>query len=255
MALALKIGKCNLIGNYRENNEDSVDAKALPDMTICMVADGMGGQQAGEVASKNAIEIIPRELQRHLAGALGHEETKSVIRKAIVQANEEILTMASLDRELKNMGTTIVMAVWRKGSSIMYVAGLGDSRAYLIRGKRIEQLTVDHSIAQALVEAKTISATEARTHRYRNVLWKYLGSNEVGEGPEVKVVNLQAGDRFLLCTDGLSSFVPDEHILNYAKDQEDVQVCADGLGALALDTEHNSRDNVSCIVIEVVESA
>ena len=255
MALALKIGKCNLIGNYRENNEDSVDAKNLADMTICMVADGMGGQQAGEVASKNAIEIIPRELQRNMSGALGHDDTKTVIRKAIVQANEEILTMASLDRELKNMGTTIVMAVWRKGSSIMYVTGLGDSRAYMIRGKRIEQLTVDHSIAQALVEAKTISATEARTHRYRNVLWKYLGSNEVGEGPEVKVVNLQAGDRFILCTDGLSSFVSDEHMLNLIKDQTDVQESADSLGALALDTEHNSRDNVSCIVVEVVENA
>jgi protein phosphatase len=254
MALALKIGKCNLIGNYRENNEDSIDAKVLADMTICMVADGMGGQQAGEVASKHAIEIIPRELQRHLAGALGHDETKTVIRKAIVQGNEEILTMASLDRELKNMGTTIVMAVWRKGSSIMYIAGLGDSRAYLVRGKRIEQLTVDHSIAQALVEAKTIPAAEARTHRYRNVLWKYLGSHEVGEGPEVKVVNLQAGDRFLLCTDGLSSFVPDDQMLNFIKDQADVQECADGLGQLALDAEHNSRDNVSCIVIEVVES-
>jgi protein phosphatase len=152
------------------------------------------------------------------------------------------------------MGTTIVMAVWRKGSSIMYVTGLGDSRAYMDHGKRIEQLTVDHTIAQALVEAKTISAIEARTHRYRNVLWKYLGSNEVGEGPEVKVVNLQAGDRFLLCTDGLSSFVSDEQMLNLIKDQADVQECADALGALALDTEHNSRDNVSCIVIEVVES-
>src|SRR5207253_2989824 len=82
-----------------------------------------------------------------------------------VQANEEILTMASLDRELKNMGTTIVLAVWRKGSAIMYIAGLGDSRAYQIRGKRIEHLTIDHSIAQALVEAKTISAAEARTQR------------------------------------------------------------------------------------------
>lgn len=249
MALALKIGKCNLIGNYRENNEDSVDAKILPDMTICMVADGMGGQQAGEVASRNAIEIIPRELQRHLSGALGHEETKTVIRRAIVQANEEILTMASLDRELKNMGTTIVMAVWRKGSSIMYVTGLGDSRAYLVRGKRIEQLTVDHSIAQALVEAKTISATEARTHRYRNVLWKYLGSNEVGEGPEVKVVNLQAGDRFLLCTDGLCGVVTDDRLLDCMNGYEDVQECADALGQFALDS--GSRDNVSCIVIDV----
>ncbi|HZT83296.1 MAG TPA: protein phosphatase 2C domain-containing protein [Gemmataceae bacterium] len=254
MALSLNIGKCSLIGNYRENNEDAVDAKVFPDLTVCLVADGMGGQAAGEVASRRAIEIIPRELRKHLVGALGHEETKTVIRRAIVQANEEILTMASLDRDLKNMGTTVVLALWRRGSAILYVAGLGDSRAYLIRGKRIEQLTVDHSIAQALVEAKTISATEARTHKYRNVLWKYLGSNEVGEGPEVKVVTLQAGDRFLLCTDGLSSFVSDEQLLNFVKEHPDVQECAEGLGQLALDPEHNSRDNVSCIVIEVTES-
>ena len=101
----------------------------------------------------------------------------------------------------------------------MYVAGMGDSRVYLIRGKKIEQLTVDHSIAQALVEAKTISAAEARVHRYRNVLWKYLGSAEVGEGPEVKVVPMQAGDRFLLCTDGLSGVVSDEQLLEFMQEQ------------------------------------
>src|SRR5207245_1150782 len=143
--------------------------------------------------------------------------------------------MAALDRELKNMGTTVVVALWRKGSALMYLAGMGDSRAYHLRGKKIEQLTVDHSIAQALVEAKTISAAEARTHRYRNVLWKYLGSAEVGEGPEVKVVQLQAGDRFLLCTDGLSGVVPDEQLLSFIKDKADVQECADSLCQLGLD--------------------
>ena len=159
--------------------------------------------------------------------------------------------MAALDRDLKNMGTTVVLTVWRKASSILYVSGLGDSRGYLIRGKKIEQLTVDHSIAQALVEAKTISAAEARTHRYRNFLWKYLGSKEVGDGPEVKVVSLQAGDRFLLCTDGLSGVVADEQLLDYVREQTDMQDCADGLGQLALDS--GSKDNVSCIVIEVME--
>src|SRR4029077_308405 len=153
----------------------------------------------------------------------------------VVQANEEIMAMAALDRELKNMGTTVVVSLWRKGSSLMYVAGMGDSRAYQIRGKKIEQLTVDHSIAQALVEAKTISAAEARTHRYRNVLWKYLGSAEVGEGPEVKGVQLQAGDRFLLCTDGLSGVVSDEQLLEFITAATDVQQCADGLCKLALD--------------------
>ena len=217
MALALNIGKCTLLGNYRENNEDSIDVKPFPDMTVCLVADGMGGQAAGEVASKRAIEIVPRELKKHLGASVSDDETKAIIRRAIVQANEEIMAMAALDRELKNMGTTIVLTLWRKGSNQMYVAGMGDSRVYLIRKGKIEQLTVDHSIAQALVEAKTISAAEARVHRYRNVLWKYLGSAEVGEGPEVKLAPLQAGDRFLLCTDGLSGVVSDEQLANFTR--------------------------------------
>jgi protein phosphatase len=252
MALALNIGKCTLLGNYRENNEDSIDVKVFPDLTVCLVADGMGGQAAGEVASKRAIEIVPRELKKHLSPEMTNDETRNVLRRAIVQANEEIMAMAALDRELKNMGTTIVVTVWRKGSNSLSVTGMGDSRVYQIHGKNIEQLTVDHSIAQALVEAKTITAAEARVHRYRNVLWKYLGSQEVGEGPEVKVVPLQAGDRFLLCTDGLSGVVSDEQLLEFIKDKPDVQQCADGLGQLALD--NGSRDNVSCIVIEVLEA-
>jgi protein phosphatase len=251
MALALNIGKCSLLGNYRENNEDSIDVKAFPDMTVCLVADGMGGQAAGEVASKRAIEIVPRELKKYITGAVGNEETKNIIRRSIVQANEEIMAMAALDRELKNMGTTIVATLWRKASSLMYITGMGDSRVYHIRGKRIDQITVDHSIAQALVEAKTITAADARTHRYKNVLWKYLGSPEVGEGPDVKVVQIQASDRFLLCSDGLTGVVTDEQLLAFIQDKKDVQECADGLGQLALD--QGSRDNISCVVIEVVE--
>src|SRR5205807_8309663 len=104
MALALNIGKSTLLGNYRENNEDSIDVKTFPDMTVCLVADGMGGQAAGEVASKRAIEIVPRELKKYISGVVGNDETKNIIRRAIVQANEEIVAMASLDRELKNMG-------------------------------------------------------------------------------------------------------------------------------------------------------
>ena len=257
MAVSLKIGKCSLLGNYRENNEDAVEVKEFGDLTAfrmmtCIVADGMGGQAAGEKASQMATEVIPRELQEEIKSATSAEDIKRAIRQAVVQANEEIMFMASHHPDLKQMGTTIVLAVWRKGSSVMYITNLGDSRAYLLRNKKLEQLTVDHSIAQALVEAKTISATEARTHRYRNVLWKYLGSSEVGEGPEVKVVSLQAGDRFLLCTDGLHGVVSDEQLLNFLRDQPDPQACADGLGQLALDC--GSRDNVSCTVIDVVES-
>lgn len=250
MALALNIGKSSILGNYRENNEDSIEVKVFPDMSICIVADGMGGQAAGEIASKRAIEVVPREMRKNLTASSDLETAKSVLKKAVVQANEEIITMGSLDRDLKNMGTTIVATVWRKGAE-MLVSNLGDSRCYMIRGDSIEQLTVDHSLAQALVENKTISPAEAKEHRFRNVLWKYLGSKEVGEGPDVKVVPVRSGDKFVLCSDGLSGPCTDQQILDFVKANPDVQACADGLTQHALD--NGSRDNVSAIVIEIVE--
>lgn len=251
MALALNIGKCTLLGNYRENNEDAIDVKQFPDLTLCLVADGMGGQAAGEIASKRATEVVPRELKKNLLPNASLEDAKKIIRRAVVQANEEIIAMGALDRDLRNMGTTVVLAVWRKGHEL-FITGVGDSRAYVIRKGQIEQLTVDHSLAQALVEAKTISQEEAREHRFRNVLWKYLGTKEVGEGPDVKVVPIHVGDRFVLCTDGLTGVVPDDKVKDCVRDHADVQKCADALGQLALDS--GSRDNVSCIVIEVVDS-
>ena len=250
MAFTLNIGKCSLLGNYRENNEDSIEVRAFPDLTVGIVADGMGGQAAGEIASKRAVEIIPRELRKNLTAHLNGEGVKTQLRRAIVQANEEIMAMGALDKDMKNMGTTVVMAIWRKGGEL-FVAGVGDSRAYLIRNKKAQQLTVDHSLAQALVEAKTISPAEAKDHRFKNVLWKYLGSKEVGEGPDVAALPVQAGDRVLLCSDGLTGVVPDEQLASFISEQKDVQACAEALGQLALD--QGSRDNVSCIVIEVVE--
>src|SRR3989449_10242255 len=165
MALALNIGKCTLLGNYRENNEDAIDVKQFSDLTLCLVADGMGGQAAGEIASKRATEVVPRELKKAVTPSTETDEVKRIIKKAIVQANEEIMAMGALDRDLRNMGTTVVLAAWRKGNE-MFVTGVGDSRAYMIRGDQIEQLTVDHSLAHALVEAKTISAEEAREHAF-----------------------------------------------------------------------------------------
>ena len=250
MAFSLNIGKCSLLGNYRENNEDSIDVKVFPDLTVTIVADGMGGQAAGEIASRKAVDIIPRELRKNLTAQLTGDGVKATIRRAIVQANEEIMAMGALDKDMKNMGTTVVMAIWRKGGEV-FIAGVGDSRCYHIRNKRIQQLTVDHSLAQALVEAKTISPAEAKDHRFRNVLWKYLGSKEVGDGPDVQAIQLQAGDRFLLCTDGLTGVAQDEQLAAEVSAATNMQQLAEHLGQLALD--QNSRDNVSCVVFEVVD--
>jgi protein phosphatase len=162
-----------------------------------------------------------------------------------------MMTMAGKDPEPQNMGTTLVLGLWRQGDG-MYIAGVGDSRAYLIRGDKMEHLTVDHTLAQALVEAKTITAEEAKTHRFRNVLWKYLGTKEVDDGPAISFVSLQNRDRILLCTDGLHDVVPDARMLHCVRQFPKVQKCADALCQLALGS--GSRDNVSCIVIEMVEN-
>jgi protein phosphatase len=251
MPLSLNIGKCTLLGNYRENNEDSIEVKVFNELTVCIVADGMGGQAAGEIASQKAIEVIPRVLRKNLAAGIKPEDIGPAVKNAIVQANEEIMGLGSLNRDLKNMGTTVVLALWRKAGEL-FIAGVGDSRAYVIRGKKISQLTTDHSLAEALVQAGTISRADAREHKFKNVLWKYLGTREVGDGPDVVAEQIQAGDRFLLCSDGLSGASSDEQILEFALTQPDPQQCADGLGKLALDC--GSRDNVSCIVIDVVEA-
>lgn len=251
MSVALTVGKCTLLGNYRENNEDSIDFKKFNDMEVCIVADGMGGQAAGEIASKKAIDVVPKELRKNVPSNADSAAVKAGLRKAIVQANEEIIAMGALDKDLKNMGTTIVTVLWRKGAEI-FITGVGDSRAYLIRDGRIKQLTVDHSLAEALVQAGTISRDEARDHKFKNVLWKYLGSREVGEGPDVIVETATPGDRYLLCSDGLSGVVSDEQLLEFMKGQPDAQACADALGQFALD--NGSRDNVSCIVVDVAEA-
>jgi len=253
MAVRLKIGKCSLLGNYRENNEDAVDVKETKGLTVAIVADGMGGQAAGEKASQMATEIIPREISTLVETVTSADDIRKVVRKSIVQANDEIISLGQLDRDYRNMGTTVVGTVWAPGfrDDCLFVAGVGDSRAYMLRDGKIDQLTIDHSLAQALVEAGTITPEEAKEHRFKNVLWKYLGSKEVGEGPEVKTLFVRPGDRILLCTDGLCGVVPDERVAQAMQEHEETQSCAEALCQLALDL--GSRDNVSCIVLDVVE--
>jgi protein phosphatase len=251
----LTIGKCTRIGNVREFNDDTIAVEDLSGSILCLAADGHGGKVAGkilgQIAAERAFKVVSGELRKELPRATTPDKDRTSIRRAIVAANEDVMAMAGKNPDLRNMGTTLVLGLWRQGNG-MYIAGVGDSRAYLIRGNKIEQLTVDHSLAQALVEAKTITAEEARTHRFRNVLWKYLGSKEVGQGPEIKFVPLQNRDRILLCTKGLHGAVPDERILRCMRRFPEVQKCADALCQLALDA--GSRSNVSCIVIEMVEN-
>jgi protein phosphatase len=240
----LQAGNHSVTGNYRENNEDRVFCEA--ERGLFIVADGMGGQLAGEQASQMAVDIIPTRLNVRL-GSLpnGDKAVAEVIRLSVLDANQQIIDLAARRSEFQSMGTTMVLALVH-GKSV-FIAAIGDSRAYHARGKRIDQRTTDHSLAQALVEAGTISAKDAKEHRFRNILWKYLGSKEVGNGPDVVAVDAAAGDRFVLASDGLTGVVSDADILRAVTDEPDPQKAAESLVALAL--QNDSRDNVSCVTI------
>ena len=233
MALALNIGKCTLLGNYRENNEDSIDVKLFPDMTVCLVADGMGGQAAGEIASKRAIEIVPRELKKHLTGTdrqRRDQEHHPPVHRPGQRRNHGDGRPGPRPEE---HGHDRRVAVWRKGSSILYVAGVGDSRVY--HDPRQEDRAADRRSLDRPGAGRGQDDLRRRGQG-RTATATCCGSTsarkEVGEGPEVKVVPIQAGDRFLLCTDGLTGVVPDEQLLNFIRDRTDMQECADGLGQL-----------------------
>src|SRR5262249_12866339 len=179
--LALNAGRCTLKGNFREENDHTLALEQLPQATVYLLADGIGGEKAGITASQRVVELLPKKLQQHFPKTLDQELLRQAIRRAVVETNNDLIALSASDPELRNAGWSIVWVVW-PSSNELYVNGVGNCRAYLVRAGRLEQLTVDHTLAQALVEAKTITPEEARTHRFRNVLWKYLGSKEVGDG-------------------------------------------------------------------------
>ncbi len=232
--LKLRVGVVSVRGNYREHNEDNFfvpgrrsvrhdgsdsgrradstaesPALTLDPSNLFIVADGMGGQQAGEQASLMAVEMIPRAIARRLpADENEPSEIKEAIRDAVAEVNQEILGSSGAVTEFSNMGTTVVLAQFRFDR--VYVAGIGDSRAYRLRDGKLEQLTKDHSLADALLDAGTITAEELPTHKFKNVLYLYLGSKDARGGPEdVRVLDVRPGDRLLMASDGLTGVVPD----------------------------------------------
>lgn len=231
---------CRSAQGHRSNNEDRfvVDAEHH----VFLVADGMGGQEFGEQASGMAAEIIPRVINERLAA---RETASQAVQRALAEANRAIVRAGQSQPAGRRMGTTAVLAVEQEGR--MYVAGLGDSRAYLIRAGRVEQFTVDHSVAQALVASGAITPEEARQSPWQHILHKFLGCAEMTEGAEVRPFTPQAGDRLLLASDGLTNHVTDEDLQLGALRYPDPQIWVDHLVSLAL--QNGSKDNVTCVVV------
>jgi protein phosphatase len=237
--LVVQVGGTSARG-LRPNNEDRfvVDRERH----VFLVADGMGGQECGERASGLAVEIIPRAVGELLAA---HQAPDLAVRRALLQANDAIIAAGRYQSRSRRMGTTAVLAVHQ--DDCVYVAGLGDSRAYLVRNGQVEQLTVDHTLADHLERSGTITAEQARNSPWRNVLYKFLGCAEMTEGPDVHPFTPQAGDRLVLGSDGLTNCISDDDLINGAAQFPRPQEWAEYLVQLALD--RGSKDNVTCVVV------
>ncbi len=242
--LVIRVG-CRSAQGLRPNNEDSFVADA--EHQLFLVADGMGGQERGEQASGMAAEIIPRIVHDRLAA---HDDAPGAVRQALAEANAAIVRAGQSQPVGRRMGTTAVVAVQQGGQ--MFVAGLGDSRAYLVRDHSVEQLTVDHSVAQALVLSGALTPQEARQSPWQHVLHKFLGCAEMAEGPEVRPFTPKAGDRLVLATDGMTNHVEDGDLIAGAQECTDPQSWAESLVDLAL--KRGSRDNVTCVVVAFEEA-
>jgi protein phosphatase len=235
----LRVG-CQTAQGLRSNNEDRYVADQAH--RLFLVADGMGGQDRGEQASGLAAEIIPRIVQDRLAA---NGDASRAVQEALTEANQAIVQAGKHQPVGRRMGTTAVLAVQR--DSQVYVAGLGDSRAYLIRGDRVEQLTVDHSVANALVISGVLSADEAKRSPWQHVLHKFLGCAEMVDGADVHPFTPEAGDRLLLASDGLTNHIQEQDLRDGPSQFPDPQVWAEHLVKTAL--ERGSRDNVTCVVV------
>jgi protein phosphatase len=237
-----------------EETEPEPDANApswtsvpLGGSGLFIVADGMGGQLGGEVASQMAVELIPRELVNRLEPDADDRRTRDAIREAVAAANREVLALSHVNTEVTNLGTTVVLTLFRRDRA--YVANFGDSRAYRLRDGKLEQLTKDHSLARALIDAGTIPPEEEERHRFRNVLYLYLGCNDARDGPEVHAVDVRVGDRFLLATDGLTGVVRNDQIAEILASGDDPQRAAEVLIEVAL--ANGSKDNITAVVVHV----
>lgn len=198
----MKVAGKSDVGLVRPNNEDAFGV--WPHQGLLIVADGMGGHEAGEVASHQAVETIRRELT---AEHSADESPRERLRQAVERANSEILELARVRGN--NMGTTVTVAQLDGGR--IHVAQVGDSRAYLLRAGALMQLTQDHSLVQELVTAGVLSPESAQFHPARNMLTRALGQVP---GLQVDVVTrtVQAGDVLLLCSDGLTAMLTDDEI-------------------------------------------
>jgi serine/threonine protein phosphatase PrpC len=236
----LRIASLTDVGRARTNNEDSL----LADVPLVAVADGMGGHRGGEVASGIAIDVL-KGWKDKLEGLSGREAADK-LKDAIAEANRVVHARGQEDETLQGMGTTLT-AGWLIDRTLS-LAHVGDSRAYLLRGRKLRQLTEDQNVAQQLVRRGRISEEEAATSPHRHILLQAIGADTELE-VETMTVELQPGDRLIINSDGLSGMIRDEDIERILTSQTDPDVAARELIDAA--NEAGGGDNISVILVDV----
>ena len=241
----LRWGATTNPGRVRSDNEDTFVAEPM----VFAVADGMGGHQAGEIASALAASIIRDRLSN---GSVSEDYAVSVVN----EANAAIHGAARVDASKSGMGTTLTaIAVLQATDSMpeqLVLLNVGDSRTYRFRGGRLQRVTVDHSYVQELVATGHITIEEARTHPRRNIVTRALGI-EPSVRTDMWTLPIVRGDRFVLCSDGLVDEVPDDEILDLVAAVADPQSLSEQLVELA--NRHGGRDNVTVVIVDVLDGA
>jgi|APGre2960657505_1045072.scaffolds.fasta_scaffold40641_1 protein phosphatase len=241
--LTLAIGAATDTGNLRGQNEDA----HIAEQNLFAVADGMGGHNAGEVASAMAIE--------HLRGiALGGVSSAEAFAQVVRDLNSAIYASATSTTDQRGMGTTLTSAALLTPTdnvdqpSQIVIANVGDSRTYLLRSGELRQMSVDHSYVQELVTEGLLTVDEARTHPRRNIVTRALGIDEQ-VSVDTWTIPMFDGDRFMLCSDGLVDEVPIDEITEMMREHSTPQLIAERLVTAA--KRHGGRDNITVIVVDV----
>mgnify|MGYP001290612039 CR=1 FL=1 len=251
----VKVGLVSDIGKKRSINEDNLLVEKK--LGIFMVADGMGGHAAGDLASTIAVETVHKFLEKHLSNQkirlpflvdedFGFEG--NVIIQALYTANQKIFEKAKKSENFKDMGTTAVLMLLKE--DVLFISHVGDSRAYLFREEHLHQLTEDHSWVNEQLRLNQITPLEAKTHKWKNVIMRALGSKETVK-VDINAYYLQENDIVLATTDGLTDIVPNSKIAAIIKQKgDDVQKCSEELLQAAL--ENGGKDNITIILLKVV---
>lgn len=236
------------IGKKRAINEDYLDVvEKEPGMILAVLADGMGGHNAGDVASELAVRFLVDRFQKSTLQLTSDATTvSSWLKEAYEGANERISTIAESDPSCKGMGTTLIAAVFQNNK--VTFAHIGDSRVYLYSKGEINPLTKDHSYVNVLLDSGEISEEQARTHPRKNMLMKAIGT-EISIDPDILTVSLRAEEYMLICSDGLSNMVSAEQMVHVLQSEATLHAKVETFIELA--NEQGGEDNISLIISRV----